>query len=181
MQITPVALAGFVPAAVTGLAVTVATLTGGGAPAATASASAPVIRTSAPPATSLNLAPAAKAAPKAPAAAPKPPAPAPAASPAAPSPAPAAPQPAAPAQAPAAAPAPQSAAEAAFATCVAYRESTDNPAASPGGLYGIMPSAWAQLGYSGTASSAPVAVQTAAFDKLYAEQGTAPWAQYDGC
>lgn len=176
MQITPIALAGFVPAAVTGLVVIVATLPGSGAPALAAAAtappaSAPVIKTTAPPATSVNLAAPAPAAPKRPAPAPAAP------SPAAPSPAPAAPQPA---PAPAAAPAPQSDAEVA-ATCVAYRESTGNPAASPGGLYGILPSTWAQLGYSGTAAGAPVAVQAAAFGRLYAEQGTAPWAQYDGC
>ncbi len=69
----------------------------------------------------------------------------------------------------------------AFEQCVAFRESSDNPTASSAGLFGILPSTWASLGYPGTAGQASVAMQKAAFSKLYAEEGTAPWAQYDGC
>jgi hypothetical protein len=67
-----------------------------------------------------------------------------------------------------------------FEQCVAYRESSDTPT-DPDGLFGILPSTWASLGYSGTAGEAPVSVQDAAFSRLYAEDGTAPWAPYDGC
>jgi LysM repeat protein len=68
-----------------------------------------------------------------------------------------------------------------FQQCVAWRESGDNPTASSAGLYGILPSTWASLGYSGTAGEASVAQQTQAFQQLYAQDGTAPWAPYDGC
>jgi LysM repeat protein len=68
-----------------------------------------------------------------------------------------------------------------FQQCVAWRESGDNPTASSAGLYGILPSTWASLGYSGTAGGASVAQQTQAFQQLYAQDGTAPWAPYDGC
>ncbi len=67
-----------------------------------------------------------------------------------------------------------------FQQCVAWRESSNTPT-DPDGLYGILPSTWASLGYSGTAGEASVAVQNQAFQKLYAEDGTAPWAPYDGC
>jgi len=69
----------------------------------------------------------------------------------------------------------------AFEQCVAWRESGDNPAASSAGLFGILPSTWASLGYPGTAGEASVAMQKAAFDRLYAQYGTSPWAPYDGC
>ena len=69
----------------------------------------------------------------------------------------------------------------AFEQCVAYRESGDNPTASSAGLFGILPATWASLGYSGTAGQASVAQQEAAFNQLYAQEGTAPWAPYDGC
>jgi len=69
----------------------------------------------------------------------------------------------------------------AFEQCVAWRESGDNPAASSAGLFGILPSTWASLGYPGTAGEASVATQRAAFDRLYARYGTSPWAPYDGC
>jgi hypothetical protein len=69
----------------------------------------------------------------------------------------------------------------AFQACVALRESGNNPAVGSGGLYGILPSTWRSLGYSGTAGSAPVSQQTQAFDRLYARFGKAPWAPYDGC
>jgi LysM repeat protein len=67
-----------------------------------------------------------------------------------------------------------------FQQCVAWRESSNTPT-DPDGLYGILPSTWASLGYSGTAGEASVAVQNQAFQKLYSEDGTAPWAAYDGC
>ena len=69
----------------------------------------------------------------------------------------------------------------AFEQCVAWRESGDNPTASSAGLFGILPSTWASLGYQGTAGTSSVALQKAAFDRLYAEYGTSPWAPYDGC
>ena len=68
----------------------------------------------------------------------------------------------------------------AFEACVAWRESGDTPT-DPAGLFGILPSTWASLGYSGTAGQASVAVQEQAFNKLYAQYGTSPWAPYDGC
>jgi LysM repeat protein len=67
-----------------------------------------------------------------------------------------------------------------FQQCVAWRESSNTPT-DPDGLYGILPSTWASLGYSGTAGEASVAQQNAAFNRLYAEDGTQPWAPYDGC
>ena len=68
-----------------------------------------------------------------------------------------------------------------FEQCVAWRESGDNPTASSAGLFGILPSTWASLGFPGTAGTSSVALQKAAFDKLYAQDGTSPWAPYDGC
>lgn len=78
----------------------------------------------------------------------------------------------------------------AFESCVISRESGGNPQAfnpssGAGGLFQFLPSTWASLGYAGAypggAQTAPVGVQEAAFAKLYAEAGTAPWAPYDGC
>jgi hypothetical protein len=69
----------------------------------------------------------------------------------------------------------------AFEQCVAWHESGDNPTASSAGLFGILPATWAQLGYSGTAGQASVALQKVAFSRLYAQYGTSPWATYDGC
>jgi hypothetical protein len=63
---------------------------------------------------------------------------------------------------------------------VAFRESS-NTSTDPDGLYGILPSTWAGLGYSGTAGQASVATQNGAFQKLYARDGTSPWSPYDGC
>ena len=68
-----------------------------------------------------------------------------------------------------------------FERCVAWRESGNNPTASSAGLFGILPSTWASLGYPGTAGTSSVALQKQAFDRLYAQDGTAPWAPYDGC
>lgn len=67
-----------------------------------------------------------------------------------------------------------------FEKCVAYRESTDTPT-DPDGLFGILPSTWASLGYPGTAGQAPISLQVAAFNRLYAEYGAQPWAPSDGC
>jgi hypothetical protein len=67
-----------------------------------------------------------------------------------------------------------------FEKCVAYRESTDTPT-DPDGLFGILPSIWASLGYSGTAGQAPISLQVTAFNRLYAEYGAQPWAPSDGC
>ena len=67
-----------------------------------------------------------------------------------------------------------------FQQCVAWRESSNIPT-QPDGLYGILPSTWASLGYSGTAGQASVAQQKAAFNQLYARDGAQPWAPYDGC
>jgi hypothetical protein len=68
-----------------------------------------------------------------------------------------------------------------FERCVAWRESGNNPTASSAGLFGILPSTWASLGYPGTAGTSSVALQKQAFDRLYAQYGTSPWAPYDGC
>jgi hypothetical protein len=67
-----------------------------------------------------------------------------------------------------------------FEQCVAWRESSNTPT-DPDGLFGILPSTWASLGYSGTAGQAPVAQQKVAFSRLYAMYGTQPWAPSDGC
>jgi LysM repeat protein len=67
-----------------------------------------------------------------------------------------------------------------YQECVAWRESSNNPS-SPAGLYGILPSTWSSLGYSGTAGQASVAQQNEAFQRLYAQYGTQPWSPYDGC
>jgi len=89
-------------------------------------------------------------------------------------------QAAAPAQ-PATAGQPLTAGMSAFEQCVAWRESGDNPTASSAGLFGILPSTWAEPGYSGTAGQASVAQQEAAFSQLYAQYGAQPWAPSDGC
>jgi len=68
-----------------------------------------------------------------------------------------------------------------FERCVAWRESGDNPTASSAGLFGILPSTWASLGYAGTAGTSSVTLQKQAFDRLYSMYGTSPWAPYDGC
>jgi hypothetical protein len=67
-----------------------------------------------------------------------------------------------------------------FEQCVAWRESGDTPT-DPDGLFGILPSTWAELGYPGTAGQASVAQQEVAFSRLYAEYGAQPWAPSDGC
>ena len=82
---------------------------------------------------------------------------------------------------PATASQPLTAGMSAFEQCVAWRESGDNPTASSAGLFGILPSTWAELGYSGTAGQASVALQKVAFHQLYAQYGAQPWAPSDGC
>lgn len=77
-------------------------------------------------------------------------------------------------------PQPLTAGMSSFEQCVAWRESGDTPT-DPDGLFGILPSVWAQLGYSGTAGQASVAQQEAAFNQLYAQYGAQPWAPSDGC
>lgn len=67
-----------------------------------------------------------------------------------------------------------------FEQCVAWRESSNIPT-QPDGLFGILPSTWASLGYSGSAGQASVAQQKTAFSQLYARDGAQPWAPYDGC
>jgi hypothetical protein len=89
-------------------------------------------------------------------------------------------QAAAPAQ-PATVSQPLTAGMSAFEQCVAWRESGDNPTASSAGLFGILPSTWVELGYSGTAGQASVAQQETAFNQLYAQYGAQPWAPSDGC
>jgi LysM repeat protein len=104
-----------------------------------------------------------------------------------------APQPSAPQTGPAAQPDPASgslAGASAFQTCVAFRESTDNPTAqSPvstaSGEYGIEDSTWQSLGapYNQypSAKDAPLWMQNDAFAALYAADGVAPWQPSDGC
>jgi len=58
---------------------------------------------------------------------------------------------------------------ASFASCVAFRESTDGQLSS--NIYGIE-------GAGGTGS---ITEQKQAFAAMYAARGTEPWAQYDGC
>jgi LysM repeat protein len=67
-----------------------------------------------------------------------------------------------------------------FQACVEFRESTDGAGSSD--LYGIEPYIWTDvLGRAGSPYSASPAEQSAAFNQLYAMQGTRPWAPYDGC
>lgn len=60
----------------------------------------------------------------------------------------------------------------AFASCVAFRESTDGQG-SPD-IYGILP-------MNGYYSGMSVPAQKALFSRMYAADGTSPWAPYDGC
>jgi len=73
-----------------------------------------------------------------------------------------------------------------FQRCVIARESGGNPAAvnpasGAGGLYQFLPSVWSSLGYPGLPQDASVAMQNAAFARLYAQSGASPWAPSDGC
>lgn len=85
----------------------------------------------------------------------------------------------------AAAPAPDppapavSAASGSFKACVAFRESTDGLLSS--NIYGFLQSTWSSLGLPGSPYTASAALQSEAFDMLYAIDGASPWAPYDGC
>lgn len=68
-----------------------------------------------------------------------------------------------------------------FQACVFLRESGRNYHVGYGGGYGILPSTWHSLGLSGVAGDASPALQDEAFARLYAMDGTSPWAPYDGC
>jgi LysM repeat protein len=72
-----------------------------------------------------------------------------------------------------------------FQSCVLNAESGGNYSAvnsssGAGGAYQFMPSTWASLGYSGSPQDASPAQQDQAFQTLYAQDGSAPWAS-DGC
>ena len=66
-----------------------------------------------------------------------------------------------------------------FQACVAQRESGNG--SGSGNIYGFLQSTWNSLGLSGSPGSASRAQQDAAFQKLYAKDGTSPWSPYDGC
>lgn len=77
-----------------------------------------------------------------------------------------------------------------FEACVIARESGGNPQAynpssGAGGLYQFLLSTWMGTpegaSYPGGAQTAPVSVQEAAFAYVYARDGPADWAPYDGC
>jgi hypothetical protein len=77
-----------------------------------------------------------------------------------------------------------------FQQCVIQRESGGYPQAyntssGASGLYGFLLSTWMSTPegsqYPGGAYTAPISAQNAAFAWLYAKDGTAPWAPYDGC
>jgi hypothetical protein len=74
-----------------------------------------------------------------------------------------------------------------FQACVIARESGGNPEAqnpdsTASGLYGFLDTTWTSVtGLPGPARDYSVAQQNAAFEKLYAEAGTSPWAPSDGC
>lgn len=77
-----------------------------------------------------------------------------------------------------------------FQQCVIQRESGGDPTAyntssGASGLYGFLLSTWMGTPegpqYPGGAYTAPVSAQNAAFAYVYAREGTAPWAPYDGC
>ena len=165
MKLTPIAAAVLIPSTLAGIAFSsMPFVNGSSAAALTAPAS---VRPAARPARTVSpVSPTAAVAAGKPASAPTQPA---AVSQA---PTPAVTQPAAPQM---------SAAEASYEKCVAWRESGDNPTASSAGMFGILPSVWAQLGYPGTADQASVAQQLIAFHRLYLEYGTQPWTPSDGC
>lgn len=77
----------------------------------------------------------------------------------------------------------------AIGACIRQHESGGdatavNPTSGAGGIWQVIPSTWASLGYAsqypGGAQTAPVSVQNAAAAQLYAQSGTSPWAG-DGC
>src|SRR5206468_12893385 len=69
---------------------------------------------------------------------------------------------------------PSSSVEATFA-CIRQLESGNNYSAPGGGAYQFQDATWHSLGYSGTASDAPPAVQDEAARKLQARDGWSPW------
>lgn len=78
-----------------------------------------------------------------------------------------------------------SAAPGSFQSCVLSHESGGNysavnPSSGAGGAYQFLPSTWASLGMPGSPQDASPAQQDQAFQELYAQQGSAPWAS-DGC
>lgn len=78
-----------------------------------------------------------------------------------------------------------SAAPGSFQSCVLSRESGGNysavnPSSGAGGAYQFLPSTWSSLGMPGSPQDASPAQQDQAFQQLYAQQGSAPWAS-DGC
>jgi len=79
-----------------------------------------------------------------------------------------------PAPASAPAPAPASSVDATFA-CIRQLESGNNYSTPGGGAYQFQDATWRSLGYSGTASDAPPAVQDEAARKLLARDGWRPW------
>jgi muramidase (phage lysozyme) len=78
------------------------------------------------------------------------------------------------------------AAQSSFEACVIARESGGNPTAvnpvsGAAGLYQFLPSTWADYDGYPSAADAPASVQQQYFDLIYAAEGTAPWAPFDGC
>lgn len=72
-----------------------------------------------------------------------------------------------------------------FQSCVLNAESGGNysavnPSSGAGGAYQFLPSTWSSLGMSGSPQDASPAQQDQAFQELYSQQGSAPWAS-DGC
>jgi peptidoglycan hydrolase CwlO-like protein len=86
-----------------------------------------------------------------------------------------APGPLAAAPAPAPAPAPAASGDGDIWDCIKQLESGNNYATPGGGAYQFLDSTWHSLGYTGTASDAPPAVQDEAARKLQARDGWAPW------
>ena len=71
-------------------------------------------------------------------------------------------------------PGPSASVDATFA-CIRQLESGNNYKAAGGGAYQFQDATWHSLGYSGTASDYPPAVQDEAARKLQARDGWAPW------
>jgi hypothetical protein len=72
-----------------------------------------------------------------------------------------------------------------YQACVLEHESGGNwhavnPESGAGGGYQFLPSTWHYLGYPGLPQDASPELQTQAFDREYAANGTAPWIT-DGC
>lgn len=65
--------------------------------------------------------------------------------------------------------------------CIRQLESGNNYASPGAGAYGIIPSTWASLGYSGTADDYPPAVQDEAALRLYNQYGWEPWTTSPAC